>query len=113
LAKPAAVAPVAFDVENGGSRWVLPRLACVEERGRPESAPDPLPALVTVGEEGAGDQVLINLEQAGVLALAGDSRVAHQTLLAMATELATRRAACRTIVLVGFGDHLASLAGVQ
>jgi DNA-binding SARP family transcriptional activator len=113
LAKPAAVAPAGFEVEDDDSRWVLPRSACLEESVRSESATDPLPALVTVGVEGAGDQLLINLEQAGIVTLVGDSRLAHKMLLAMATELASRGSAHKTIVLVGFGDHLASLEGVQ
>ena len=108
LAEPVSVSPTDFEVEDGGRLWVLPRSAELTT-----DAPDPLPTLVTVGDAGAGDRVLVNLEQAGLVTLVGESRLAHQMLLAMATELAGRGSAHKTIVLVGFGDHLAAMDGVQ
>ncbi|MEU6987319.1 LysM peptidoglycan-binding domain-containing protein [Streptomyces sp. NPDC046324] len=54
-----------------------------------KDADAPYPALVSIGWDGAGHLVLVDLEQVGILNLAGDSDFARHVLQAIAVELAS------------------------
>lgn len=54
-----------------------------------KDADTPYPALVSIGWDGAGHLVLIDLEHIGILNLAGDDDVARHVLQAIAVELAS------------------------
>jgi DNA-binding SARP family transcriptional activator/LysM repeat protein len=115
LATPAQEAPTGFMVADGGSRWLIPRperLSELADLGM--SAACPLPALVTAGHTDAGAQILVDLEETGLVSICGSTRVAHEVLSALATELATRHDDQEVaVVLVGFGKHLGGLEHVR
>lgn len=54
-----------------------------------KDADAPYPALVSIGWDGAGHLVLVDLERVGILNLAGDADFARQVLQAIAVELAS------------------------
>src|SRR5215211_5863481 len=88
-------------------RWTLPRQVPLGElEAAAGDAVAPLPALVTIGTSDAG-QLLVNLEAAGLAALAGPASATRPLLHAMAVELATAASSGFVqILLVGFGAEL-------
>jgi DNA-binding SARP family transcriptional activator len=102
LAAPAT-APAPFVTSPDGRRWRLGRdgdeaeLAALALEGAA-----PLPALVTLGNTGP-DRLLVNLESAGSVALAGSPADTRPLLDAIAVELATSLLAGHVeLVLAGF-----------
>lgn len=82
--------------------WLVDRAAAAD----PAPAPQPWPALVSVGAQDTHD-VLVNLEAAGTLSVDGEAGTVTAALRAMAAELATSAwAATVDLVLVGFDDTL-------
>ncbi|MFF3277191.1 LysM peptidoglycan-binding domain-containing protein [Streptomyces chrestomyceticus] len=83
-AKPFTAAPGRQDL------WVCPASNPDLADGEQLAAADaPYPALVSLGWDDAGHLVLIDLEHAGIVHLAGDATCARQVLQAIAVELAS------------------------
>jgi DNA-binding SARP family transcriptional activator len=114
LREPSGSAPPPFAATDDGRRWTLPRqLPLRELEAAAGDAVAPLPALVTIGTSDAG-QLLINLEAAGLTALAGPPTATRPLLDAMAVELATAASSgLMQVLLVGFGPELERLERVQ
>ncbi len=114
LREPSPSAPPPFAASDQGRRWTLPRQLPVRElEAAAGDAVAPLPALVTIGTSDAG-QLLVNLEAAGLTALAGPASATRPLLDAMAVELATAASSGFVqILLVGFGPELDRLERVQ
>jgi DNA-binding SARP family transcriptional activator len=98
LAHPAqAIRP--FTAESS-TEWLLTE----QPHGTAES-PAPYPALVTLGHTADRDLVLANLEQAGLIAVRGDSEDIHAVLAAVTRNLISASwADDLVVVLVGTGD---------
>jgi DNA-binding SARP family transcriptional activator len=114
LREPADTAPPPFAATDQGRRWTLPRQVPVRElEAAAGDAVAPLPALVTIGTSDAG-QLLVNLEAAGLTALAGAPTTTRPLLHAIAVELATAASSgFGQILLVGFDSELDRLERVQ
>jgi DNA-binding SARP family transcriptional activator len=114
LREPADSAPPPFAASDQGRSWTLPRQVPVRElEAAAGDAVDPLPALVTIGSSDAG-QLLVNLEAAGLTALAGAPTATRPLLHAIAVELATAASSgFGQILLVGFDSELDPLERVQ
>ncbi|MBW3642912.1 MAG: LysM peptidoglycan-binding domain-containing protein [Actinobacteria bacterium] len=116
LGEPMAPAPEPFVARAGGKRWTLVRPGDLDElEDLTAEVPAPLPALVTLGtDETSGSRVLYDLEAPGLTCLTGDTDVAREVLYAAAAELATSSyGEYYSLVLVGFGEGLASLERVR
>jgi DNA-binding SARP family transcriptional activator len=113
LGRAAPAAPPPFILNGPPDRWQLPaNVEDIELAGLAGGVP-PLPGLVTIGHAGQ-DRLLLNLEHAGLLTIAGPTEETTGLLAAMATELATSLwSGHLDLVLVGFGDELAPLAQVR
>lgn len=109
-----APAPAGFS-QDGPRRWrtsadatALARLAA--------PAVSPAPGLVPVGRDAAGTEILIDVEQAGVVSVVGDRSTATSLLRAMAVSLMSAPWSEQTrVLLVGFDPHdepLSALAEV-
>jgi DNA-binding SARP family transcriptional activator len=114
LWEPSDTAPPPFTATDHGRRWTLPRQLPLQElEAATGDAVNPLPALVTIGTSDAG-QLLVNLEAAGLTALAGPPTATRPLLDAMAVELATAASSgLMQILLVGLGSELDRLERVQ
>jgi DNA-binding SARP family transcriptional activator/LysM repeat protein len=114
LREPSPTAPPPFAASDQGRRWRLPRQVPVRElEAAAGDAVAPLPALVTIGTSDAG-QLLLNLEAAGLIALAGAPTATRPLLDAMAVELATAASSGFVqVLLVGVGAELDRLERVQ
>ena len=80
-------APAPWAVSDEGRRWVLQRIDCP-----PAAAPGPAayPALVCLGRDEHGRDVLVDLEASGgPIQITGDAVVAAQVAAALAVQLAT------------------------
>jgi nucleoid-associated protein YgaU len=88
FASAATAPPPGF--QASGSTWLLDRDDRVRLRTVPgiDEALRPYPGLVSIGRESSGQQVLVDLEGIGLLALDGDPCVTTAVLAAMAIELA-------------------------
>ena len=116
LGEPMAPAPEPFVARAGGKRWTLVRPSDLDElEDLTAEVPAPLPALVTLGtDETSGSRVLYDLEAPGLTCMTGDTDVAREVLYAAAAELATSSyGEYYSLVLVGFGEGLASLERVR
>lgn len=81
--------PEPWEALDGGQRWWLPAGA-EPAAGTQSATPAPYPGLVSLGRDGDGRDVLIDLEAAsGPVAVTGDPTVAFEVVTAMAVELAT------------------------
>ncbi|WP_239336739.1 bacterial transcriptional activator domain-containing protein [Frankia sp. CiP3] len=77
--------------------WLIDRLADTPDglpagvvAGIPASTPAPYPGLATVGTDGHGAQILVDIEGApGIISLVGDAAVAREAVVSIAVELAT------------------------
>lgn len=95
-----ARSPIAPFVQTRPAEWQLGPSADLDG----EHVPPPYPALVSLGHTADRGLVLINLHEAGVLALGGDRDAAESVVLAMAWDLAAAPWAARTqLTLVGTG----------
>ncbi|NBH02877.1 LysM peptidoglycan-binding domain-containing protein [Amycolatopsis sp. SID8362] len=95
-----ARSPIAPFVQIRPAEWQLDPAAALDG----EHVPPPYPALVSLGHTADRDLVLINLHEAGVLALGGDRDRAESVILAMAWDLAAAPwAAWTQLTLVGTG----------
>lgn len=91
---------------KGTSTWVLARDADVTGGGV-----SGVPGLVCAGRRDDGTLLMVDPESVrGIVALAGDDRVARGVAMSMAADTATHPwADARTVTLVGFADDLAVL----
>lgn len=103
-------APEPFTALEGGEVWELgPGAPLGEDLDEAEPL---MPALVGVGRTATGQEVLVNLEAFGSIALVGPGGPA--LLRSWVTELGTKPwSECLEIVPVGFADELAGLERVQ
>lgn len=97
--------------EQDGTVWSI-------ESGQIDSLPylpaAPYPALVTVGKDDTGAQMLLDLEYLATLGLEGDPALVAEALDAMAVELATSSWGEElTVTLVGVAPGLASAIGTE
>lgn len=108
LAAPSRPVPAPFTAADpAGGSWQAPRDAL---RGERPAVLSPYPALVSVGRDDQGAQLLVDLEAVGVLALSGPRRRTTAVLRALALELATSGWADHLrLTLVGFGQELTRL----
>jgi hypothetical protein len=87
LAPAQTDAPVPWQAEENGHRWVL------ERERLPKVVTDvlaPFPGLVSLGRHESGRDVLVDLEAAGgPIAVVGDPTAAYEVVTAIAAELAT------------------------
>jgi DNA-binding SARP family transcriptional activator len=113
LADPSNPAPPPFQ-QAAPDRWQLDRNTPIDQlEASAAQAVAPLPALITIGQV-EGTRVLLNLEAASMVALAGDPVQARALLDAAAIELATSVwSDYLDLVLVGFGDELGPLERVR
>lgn len=113
LARPCATAPVGFVVRDRS--WLLDRAAAAYLRTTPgvAEALRPWPALVTLGRDPQGRQVLADLEALGLLRLhGGGDGVAEGVLAAMAVELSfSPWAEEMALTVVGPDDRLPAALG--
>jgi nucleoid-associated protein YgaU len=87
LAPPAPEAPAPWSAVDEGRRWRLERASAPR---RAQSGVVPYPALVSVGRDMAGRDVLVNLAAAaGAISVTGSPAPAGQVVRALAAELAT------------------------
>jgi DNA-binding SARP family transcriptional activator len=114
LAEPAQ-APGPFQSRDGGRRWALPRSTSqgsLEELAA--EAPSPAPGLVTVGIDGAGAEVLVDLEEIGLVSVVGDEGVARELVLAAGVQLGVNEwRDWVSVVLVGFPEAPLGLERVK
>jgi DNA-binding SARP family transcriptional activator len=114
LRAPSDAAPAPFALAADPRRWTLPReiaLGDLEAAGADALAP--LPGLVTLGTSDQG-QLLVNLEAAGLTALAGPASASRPLLDAMAVELAAGSSSGFVqVLLIGFGPELDLLERVR
>ena len=108
-----ALPPAGWTLSSEGFRW-----RTEAELPRAESDPGasaPLPALVPLGRAAGGDaEVLINLEVARVLGVAGDPLRAAGVVRAIATSLAgVPWGQASNVMVVGFGEELAALEHIR
>ncbi|MFI6688391.1 LysM peptidoglycan-binding domain-containing protein [Streptomyces sp. NPDC050485] len=106
----AATPPVApfTERDDNPAVWWCPRrgAALLGEEQAADVTP-PYPALVSLGETEEGDAVLVDLENIGLLRLAGSPADVRAVTLALAIELASSKLAGDTqIVLAGAGSDL-------
>lgn len=88
LAPAAAKAPEGWTVLEDGRRWRRERVE--SETDLPATDVAPYPALVSVGLDEAGRDVLVDLESAGgVIAIGGDPTIAQEFAAALAVQSAT------------------------
>lgn len=108
LAQPVRPVPAPFTaVDPLGASWQTSLGELPTDR---PGALAPYPALVTVGNDDQGGQLLVDLEAVGVLSLSGPRRGTTAMLRAMAVELATSGWADHLrLTLVGFGEELVAL----
>ncbi len=85
-----AFAPQPWRASEDGRTWVLDANAQLPATRRP--APAPFPGLVSLGRDGRGGDVLVDLEAAqGPVSVVGDPTAALEVATAFAVELATNR----------------------
>ena len=113
LDNPDPDAPGRFVASDGGRVWALgPEVADDDLRRSVGQEPAPLPALLTVGTTPEGP-VLVDLLNAGTLAVEGDDTLVGAFLAGAALELATAPwAAATTLGLLGGDDRLGALSNV-
>ncbi len=113
LDHPSEQAPSPFQ-QAAPDRWRLPRSTPADQLAEAAAqAVAPIPALVTVGQV-EDTRVMLNLEAASMVALAGDPVDARAMLDAFAVELATSVWSDHLdLVLVGFGEELGPLERVR
>ncbi|GHE06879.1 LysM peptidoglycan-binding domain-containing protein [Klenkia taihuensis] len=110
LAEPMHAAPAPWVADAAGTRWSLSREAHTPDHHRGGRGPAPFPGLVSVGRSRTGDHWLLDLEQAGVLRIAGDPQRAADLLRYIAAELAHNTWSEMLLVdAVGVGDELSQL----
>ncbi|GGC14504.1 LysM peptidoglycan-binding domain-containing protein [Cellulomonas carbonis] len=81
--------PVKPYTASDARTWMAPHEALPDTTATEDSdRPEPFPALVTLGHTSEGT-VLVNLEAAGTLTIAGDEEAATEILRALVAELAT------------------------
>jgi nucleoid-associated protein YgaU len=87
----------------GTAAWKIDRSALpgVERVPHP-----PYPAFVTVGQDGTGAQILVDLERLGTLAVTGPPELRLGVLTAIAAELATSRRSEIRVTIVGAADDV-------
>jgi hypothetical protein len=98
-----------WTVSEDGLAWTLRAADLVPAAA---GAPAPYPSLVNVADS-HGFDLMVDLEMApGLVAFGGDLGVAREVVMAMALDLATHAwSDSVTVVLAGFGNELADLAG--
>jgi DNA-binding SARP family transcriptional activator len=111
--RPTGHPPAPFE-RAAPDRWRLARSTPPDQlNDAAAQAVAPYPALITIGQV-EDTRVLLNLEAAGMVALAGDPIQARALLDAFAVELATSVWSDHLdLVLVGFGDELGPLERVR
>lgn len=111
LAAPAAAelpAPFVREDEEG-TVWTI---EAGQIEGLEQIPEAPYPALVTVGKDDTGAQLLLDLEYLGTLGLEGEGQLVSEALDAMAVELATSTwGESLQVTLVGVAPGLASAVG--
>jgi hypothetical protein len=94
-----AAAPLPWEAIDGGWSW---RLAYDPDRvAAVDAPPHPLPALVTVGTRD-GNQLLLNVEAFGSVAVTGDHAAAEGLVRAMAVELGSNDLSANSLNRPGF-----------
>jgi hypothetical protein len=107
-----ATPPSGWSVTADGFRWRSETTTTPPEDAHTSA---PLPALVPLGKAASGRaDVLINLEAAAVLGVAGDPIRAAGVVRALAANLAgTPWAAAANLIVAGFGEQLAAAEHVR
>ncbi|MFE3558359.1 LysM peptidoglycan-binding domain-containing protein [Streptomyces sp. NPDC059193] len=101
------IAPFTEQDDNPAIWWCQKRGAALLTEEQAADVTPPYPALVSLGETEEGDPVLVDLENIGLLRLAGSPADVRGVTLALAIELASSQLAAGTqIVLAGAGDDL-------
>ena len=99
--------PAPFQVAEGGTVWTLDRT--IDLGAQATGAEAPFPTLVSIGHTDKS-QLLLDLEQAGIINITGTQIDIADTMATMALELATTPLAdTLEILCVGFGHELAGL----
>lgn len=102
--------PEPFEPTNDANLWRVPResvAGLVDDAEQLRTAvPAPYPALVTLGIDDEGGQILVDLEQLGAIGVVGDRELTRQVLAAMTIELSVSQWADDLLVTVvnGFED---------
>ncbi len=109
LAQAATAPERPWSASDDGLAWTLHADELVHAGA---GAPAPYPSLVNVADS-HGFDLMVDLEMApGLIALGGDLGVAREVVMSMALDLATHAwSDAVTVVLAGFGNELADLAG--
>jgi hypothetical protein len=112
LAPARTDAPLPWAVADEGRRWVLKRKECARTGA---AGPAAYPALVILGRDEQGRDVLVDLEASGgPVQIAGDAVMATQVAAALAIQLATMPWSDTVRVsALGLPDEVTSLAGVR
>lgn len=106
-----APAPAGFS-QDGPRRWRTSTDAAALARLAAPAVP-PAPGLVPVGRDAAGTEILIDLEQAGVVSVVGDATTAIALLRSVAVSLTIAPWSEQTrVLLVGFDPHDQSLSAL-
>lgn len=115
LAPSRADAPTPWEAVDDGRIWQLDRSVAGLRTDAADDGPSPYPALVTLGRDDEGCDMLVDLEAAGgAVSITGDSVVAQQLAAAIAVQLATNRWSDElTISAHAMPDGLADIAGDQ
>lgn len=102
--------PEPFEPTSDANLWRVPRErvgALVDDAEQLRTAvPAPYPALVTLGIDDEGGQIMVDLEQLGAIGVVGDRELTRQVLAAMTIELSVSQWADDLLVTVvnGFAD---------
>jgi hypothetical protein len=109
LGQPASPPDRPWTASEDGLSWTLHADELIPAG---TGAPAPYPSLVNVADS-HGFDLMVDLEMApGLVALGGDLAVAREVVMSMALDLATHAwSDSVTVVLAGFGNELADLAG--
>jgi len=114
LAAPTAL-PAPWTVTADPTIWTLhAERAAGLDLSSTGATPPPYPALVSLGRDHEGAHLLVDLQQAGVLKVAGPAQRTRSAIVAVAVDLATSAWATSVrVTVVGGQDDLAQVLGTD
>jgi DNA-binding SARP family transcriptional activator len=121
LVSPIASPPPGWHAQADGLVWTLAEPHSADELAAALDLPPALPALVAIGEPDDEGQILLNVEQAGVVGIDGDPAMVMAMVRSMVWELATTPLS-EHVQLVGLGvdvpgaaelDHWRTVASAE
>ena len=104
--------PAPFEATEDAATWLLPRTAPLADDTVIDDIVAPYPALVTIGADGEGHQILVDLEHLAALGIHAAGRTSMPVMRALTVSLATSQwADDLAITTVGVCPELESVLG--